>query len=212
MRFMIAVTGLLVLAACSPGDTRKIAPPAAVAPIPGEMMTQTFANCTWGEVKSSVLSIWAFSCGPDYGGAHVVPSGSGFDIETTSAEGLERRSIVKVFTKAPDAPLDSVLPAVRAASPGPATETCAFAPSTSYDNAGKPRFVLEPTGPAKVAWDASVQGDAPGDAPCGDLGVSIVDDRYFEVAHDSPVTVVFVDLGSEIQIFDAQTLKAASAH
>ncbi len=214
MRAGIAAMGFLALAACSPGDTRKIEPPTHAAAEPNAAMKETFANCTWGEVEGAGLSIWSYACGPGFGDVRLVADETlpGFALESTGAEGVQRRPVVRVFKKAADAPLDAVLPAVRAASPGPATATCAFAPSASFDAIGHTRFVLEPTGVAKAAWDASVQGDSPGEAPCGDLGVSIVGDRYFEVSPDKQDTVVFVELGSEIQIFDAGTLKAADAH
>ncbi len=214
MRAAIAAVGFVALAACSPGDTRKIEPPTHAAVAPNAAMKETFASCTWGEVKGAGLSIWSYACGPDFGAVRLVVDEAlpGFALESTGAGGIERRPVVRVFKKAPDAPLDAVLPAVRAASPGPATATCAFTPSRSYDAIGHTRFVLEPTGDAKTAWDASVQGAEPGEAPCGELGVSIVGDRYFEISPDRQDTVVFVELGSEIQIFDPETLKAADIH
>ena len=70
------------------------------------------------------------------------------------------------------------------------------------------RFVLRLPIAAQRTWDAGpmVEQDA-----CGRLGVAMVGDRYFEVAPGHPDQVVFVDAGSEIQIFDPQTLTIAPA-
>ena len=76
MRAMI-VTMALALAACSPGETKKVDPLATAAPTPNETMKQTFAGCSWGETKSTALSIWAFACGPEAGNTHVIANGSG---------------------------------------------------------------------------------------------------------------------------------------
>ena len=46
-----------------------------------------------------------------------------------------------------------------------------------------------------------------GDLPCGDMGVGFVGDRYFQVMPGHPDRVVYVDRGSEIQIFDPATLR-----
>ena len=61
---------------------------------------------------------------------------------------------------------------------------------------------------AQRAWDAGPTAEQ--DA-CGPLGAAMVGDRYFEVAPGRPDLVVFVDTGSEIQIFDPQTLTIAPA-
>ena len=212
MRAGIVAAGLaLALAACSPGDTSKIDPRAAAAPVPSETMKQTFASCTWGEVKSSALSIWAFACGPDAGNTHVVANGSGFDIESAGSDGVARRPVVRLFEKPSGAPVEALVPAVRLVSRGPATDTCALTPALAQ---GQPRpglYAFAPTGAAKIAWEAAVNGDAPGEPPCGEMGVSFVGDRVFEAVPGAPDTIAFIDFGSEIQIFDVNTLKAIAA-
>ena len=210
MRAMI-VTVAFALAACSPGDTKKIDPQAAAAPAPSDTMKQTFTGCTWGETKSTALSIWAFACGPEAGATHVVANGSGFDIESAGPDGVTSRPIIRVFEKPSAAPIDAIAPAVRLVSRGPASDTCAFEPATGYDDTGHARFHFAPTGAAKAAWDAAVNGDAPGEPPCGEMGVSFSGDRVFEAKPDHPDTVLFIDFGSEIQIFDAATIKVLPA-
>ena len=118
-----------------------------------------------------------------------------------------RTVAVRVFSKPADAPLVSVLAAVRAASPGRFTTRCVFAPATSLHDEGRRRFVLEPAGEQKQVWEASVASDTPMERPCGPLGVSIAGDRYFELLPQDPRKVVFVEMGSEIQNFDPATLR-----
>jgi hypothetical protein len=208
MRILFLAALLGALAACSPGDTRKIDAHEA-APSPTSAASETFKSCTWGEVRGAGLSIWSYACGPEYGNVRLVGDDAlpGFVLESTAPDGVTRTPVIRVFGKDAEAPIEAVLPAVREASPGPDTVSCAFTPATSADNAGRARFNFTPTGPAAAAWAASVASDVPGEPPCGDLGVSIVGDRYFEVLEGAPRSVVFVEQGSEIQIFDSTTLK-----
>jgi hypothetical protein len=209
MRQMGMVLGLAaMLAACAPGDTGK-RDAAEAPPSPSQAARETFSGCTWGEVKGAGLSMWSYACGPQFGNVRLVADETlpGFVVESTAPGGLDRRTVVQVFRKGAEAPVESLLPAVRAASPGPATDTCALELAPSAED-GLPRWALTPTGDAKAAWEASLRGDASMDPPCGALGVASVGDRYFAPLADRPETVVFVELGSEIQIYDHRTLRA----
>lgn len=214
MRAMMAMGLAAALAACSPGDTKKVDPHAIAAPTPSNTMAETFGtHCTWGEVKGATLSIWSYACGPEGGDVRLVADDAvpGFRFESAAANGADLGIPIRVFTKPADAPIDAVLPAVRAASPGPATDTCVFAPTTGVDDAGHGRFNLVPTGASKTAWESSITMDASEYSPCGELGVSFSGDRTFEVMADHPDKVLFIDFGSEIQIFDASTIKLVAA-
>ena len=72
------------------------------------------------------------------------------------------------------------------------------------DQGGPQLFVFTPTGTAKSEWDAQAEDLEP---PCGVMGPADSGDRYFQALPDHPETVVFVELGSEIQIFDVNTLR-----
>ncbi len=79
---------------------------------------------------------------------------------------------------------------------------------------GEGVYQLSPTGAAKTQWDAFANGEPdaePMDAPCGDLGVQMSGDRIFYQLDGDPTTVVWVDFGSEIQPFDAETLRPINA-
>lgn len=208
----IAILPVLCLAAaCGPAAPSKpAAGPAeapAVATVSALRDAPEFASCRWETVRGARLSIQAFACGPQFGRAHLEADDAlpGFVLVSDGAEGPDRRPVVRAFAKAPAAAIDAVLPAVRAASPGPGTAACEFAPAPGVD-AKLMHFVLTPVGDAKAAWDKSVESDTPQDLPCGAWGVGIVGDRYaFELPGHTD-TVIVVDMGSEIQIFDPDTI------
>jgi hypothetical protein len=208
---LAALAALSLTAGCGPkAPAAPAAAPQAEAASPLRGAPE-FAGCEWETVRGARLSIQGFACGPEHGNVRIVADDAlpGFVLESAGTDGPVRSVAVRAFAKAADAPLDSILPAVRAASPGPYTAACVFAPAAGLDNAGHDRFVLEPSGEAKAKWEASVMSDTPMEKPCGDLGVSIAGDRWFEELASAPGTVVFVEMGSEIQIFDPATLRPA---
>ncbi len=174
----------------------------------------TFAACKLQEVKGATLSIKSYACGAEQGNVHLEADDTlpGFVEALDSSDGPMRLTKIRAFKKAADAPIEAVLAAVQAASPGPHTDTCAFAPAPGDDDGGGKRVVLAPSGDVKAAWDAAEQKGEPIDPPCGPLGVQFEGDLYFRVLPDDPTTVVFIDAGSEIQIFIPSTLKSVAAH
>lgn len=206
MRAFAIIIIATAVAACTPA--KPPAPPA----IPAPFAQETFKGCTWGKVEgtgaATGLSIWSYACGPEMGGERLVadPTLPGFAIEATGPDGTSRRPAIRVFTKTADASLDSVLPAVRAASPGQDTARCKLVPVASMDLKGS-LYDLEPVGADKVAYDKANTIE-PGEPPCGELGIAPVGDRYFKVLEDDATKVVMIDMGSEIQIFDPSTLKS----
>jgi hypothetical protein len=212
MRLVLAVALTLALGACNPGDTRKVDTETAAAPQPSESMRQTFAACTWGEVKGAKASIWSMACGPDAGDVRLEADDAlpGFVLVSGVGATAMRHPAIRLFPKEAGAPLDAILPAVRAASPGPQTATCAFTAAPGVDHAGKTRYTFGPTGAAKEAYEKAIQGPDVPEAPCGPMGPSEAGDRTFEEI--APDLVAYVDWGSDIQVFDPATLKAAAAH
>ena len=115
-----------------------------------------------------------------------------------------KRLAVSLFTKAPKAAITAVLPAIKTASKGDKTGACVLVPSTVE---GRKRYVLQPNGAAMKAWEAAQDNGTAVEEPCGRLGIAMVGDRYFEVMPRHPDVVMFVNMGSEIQIFDPATLR-----
>ena len=175
---------------------------------------QTFVGCKLQDVKGATLSIESFACGPNQGNVHLEADDKlpGFVEVVDGAEGPMRITKIRAFKKAADAPINSILPDVRAASPGRISDTCEFTPAAQTDDDGVKRWVFAPGGDAKDTWDQDEKSGDPVDPPCGALGVQFEGDLYFEVLPDDPTTVVFVDAGSEIQIFIPSTLKSVGAH
>ena len=179
--------------------------PAADAPQPPQVMKDTFAGCTWQKVESKTLSIWSYSCPPAHGDTRLVADDAlpGFKFP-------DGRIAIRTFEKQADAPVEAILGQVRGASPGPHSDTCVLAPMKRDPQSEPPVYLFLPTGAAKTEWEAwEASTDRSGDVqpPCGAMGPAENGDRYFQAMADHPQTVVFVEAGSEIQIFDISTLK-----
>jgi hypothetical protein len=149
------------------------------------------------------------SCDAKHGGVRLVADDSlpGFVLVNEGPDGKTSHTAIRLFRKAASAPLASILPAVRAASPGPHTAACALTSLPLANGRTNRVFDLEPTAATKKAWDDSQKTSAMPDAPCGPLGVGYAGDSYFQTVPGDGTTVVYVDMGSEVQIFDPATLK-----
>lgn len=209
MRGMGVAAALLVLGGCQRADAPAEAD-AILRVEPSEAMREAFLGCQWGKVDGATLSVWAYDCPADRGDVRLVADDKlpGFSSESTVDGRTVRQPVIIAFTKAADAPVSSILQAVQLRSPGRHTAQCVLAPVLDE---GTPDgfYTLEPTGETKALWDRFASGDAnatPMDPPCGDMGPQMVGDRRFHVLKSDPTTVLYVDYGSEIQIFDASTV------
>lgn len=196
---------LLALLVLAPGTAVRAAP----APVPSASLRESFPGCTWGEVKGRLATIWAFSCDAQSAHAHLVADDAvpGFRLrDDTDPAG---RIVIRFFDKGAGQPVAAVLPAVRAASPGRDTARCVLRSLPPNPDLAGHLFALEPTGAEGKAWADSQRTATMPDAPCGPLGIAYAGDRVFREMADDPTHVVFVDMGSEIQIFDPATLRHA---
>jgi hypothetical protein len=185
-----------LLAACAPPAPQA---PAADAPQPSPELAAVFPGCEWGEVSAAGVSVWSFACPDQRLIADVALPGFQLELGGES-ETIVRVPAIRFFAKAPDAPLESVLEAVRAASPG--GEACTIEPGSHGD------YVLMPTGDALVAYQAFVEGRADGPSmPCGPLGPSEAGGRTFRVLDGAPDKVVMINWPSDVAIFDSDTLR-----
>ena len=168
---------------------------------------QEFADCKpQQEVKGATLSIRAYEC-PN---ARLVADNKlpGFVLQLSGPDGKSQQVVIRTFEKFAPESIHAALPAIRKASPGPHTATCVL--KVFRDNRNKSVdawFVLSPTGKAETAWQDSERKGGSVEPPCGALGVQSAGDLYFQLMPDDPSTVVFVDKGSEIQIFDPDSLR-----
>ena len=175
---------------------------------PSVLAQSPFANCKpQQEVKSASVSIRAYEC-PN---ARLVVDRARdrFELVTKEPTGEQRRVVLRTFTKPADAGIENIVSDVRKQSPGPQSATCTLQPARdSRGRSDKSRFVFGPTGAAQRDWDVVQKSGGKSRPPCGALGVQFVGDLYFMEVPDDPSTVVFLDMGSEIQIYDPATLKS----
>lgn len=210
LRHSQAAITVILLAACSPPAPESEAPPgpettsipAAEVPGPRESIAEMHgATCTWGEVVSSGISIWSYTC-PNLRlvADETLP---GFQREETGADGtVTRTPVIQFLAKPADAPIGAVIDAVRAASPG--SESCEIEPGSHDDH------VLMPTGEAAVAYSKFISGEAEEPSlPCGPLGPSEAGGRAFRVLAEVPDKVIMIDWGTEPPVYDPDTLSAA---
>lgn len=209
-----AAIAAILLSACSPpppAAPESEAPPApetisvpdAEVPAPRESIAEMHgATCTWGEVVSSGISIWSYTC-PNLRlvADETLP---GFQREETGADGtVTRTPVIRFFAKPAAAPIGAVIDAVRAASPG--SESCEIEPGSHDDH------VLMPTGEAALAYSKFISGEAEEPSlPCGPPGPSEAGGRTFRVLADAPDKVIMVDWGTEPPVYDPDTLSAAN--
>ena len=200
----------ILLAACTaeqpaepvaevPAPAEVAEAPAPEAPAPRESIEEMYAaTCTWGEVISAGVSIWSYTC-PN---ARLVADEAlpGFQLEETTADGaVSTRPVIQFFAKAADAPIGSVIDAVRLASPG--SESCEIEPGSHDDH------VLMPTGDAAIAYSKFLTGEAEAPSlPCGPLGPSEAGGRTFRMLPDAPDKVIMIDWGTEPPVFDPDTM------
>ncbi|MGZ3304827.1 MAG: hypothetical protein ACXU8U_03110 [Asticcacaulis sp.] len=190
------------------GHPHKPVAQVVAQPIPMAVAKDTFKTCAWEKVSGARIAIWSFHCGADFGATHLVRDDKvgGFDI--AGAPGEQPSMVIRTFPKPAGAPIEAALSAIRAASPGKDTATCALVPVSGFDAWPKAKlYDLEPTGAAKAAYDKA-NAIEPQPNPCGDLGIGPAGDRFFTILPGDPSRVVYVDMGSEIQVFDPNTLKA----
>jgi hypothetical protein len=193
---LICITALL--AACAPPAPATVS---AEAPTPSERHVEAFPDCEWGEVRAAGMSIWSYACANDrLVGDEALP---GFQREVRDASGqVTRAPAIRFFAKPAEAPIEAVLAAVRAASPG--AEACIIEPGSHGD------YVLMPTGEAFEAHQRFIRGEADGPSmPCGPLGPLEAGGHTFRLVESAPDKVVMIDWGTSVPIFDPDTLRVS---
>ncbi len=210
------VFALLAAVSCAPASSgqKEPAPPPAR---PRPEMAAAFDGCAWGEVAGVGLSVYSFACGPKKNNQRlVVDEGTqGFAVESTDAGGHPtRRTVIQIFAKQPDEPIEAIIPAIAALSPALDGGSCTLTPagaSNPRPDDGRARYVWAPTGEVKARWESIGKGGAPMPPPCGALGVQYVGHITFEALKDDPAKVVSVLWGGDAQIFDPSTIKSTES-
>ncbi len=176
----------------------------STAPVPPDSLKETHAGCQWGEIRAGETSIWRFTCArSDIVADENLP---GFLREDVLEDGTRVRNVVvQIFAKGADEPIEAILPALRAASPGVGTESCALEAS------GEGRYVFVPTGEARQLYDKFLNGSAEGPTmPCGIWGPSEAGQRAIFPVPGSNEKVAAVDFGTDPPLHDFRTLKSVA--
>lgn len=185
-----------LVAACAPPS------PTAEAPVPGETMAEAYSDCEWGEVHGAGLSIWSYACANQRLVADAALPGFQREQRDESGQAI-LTPVIQIFAKPAEAPIDAIIDAVRAASPG--AETCVIEAGSHGD------YTLVPTGEAFEAHQRFIRGEADGPSmPCGPLGPLEGGGHTFRLLEDAPDKVVMINWGTEVPIFDPDTLRVTS--
>jgi len=210
---------ILSVAACTPPAAEKndapAAPvyPAASAPPPASLAADPgFKDCAWSEVRGGGVALNAYQCPGDTLEADAALPGI-VRITNGADNKVLRSTVVQMFSKGADRALESVLPAVRAASPG--AETCTLVPAS--DEPPKPGnpvvYKLYPTGKAKADYDRYIAGQLDAEKadllPCGPLGPSEGGYVEFVTVRGAPDKMAAVFYPGDIPTFDGGSLRAA---
>ncbi|MFP1131771.1 hypothetical protein [Asticcacaulis sp. W401b] len=195
----VAIVGLMALGLTACGQK-------PAEPQPSEAAKLTFTGCEWQAVRGRQLSMYAFAC-PN---THMVADETlpGFGVVESGPDDVSYyRPVLRAFPKPPQAAIESVLPQIRKLTPQAATCVLTPAQDPTAEKTTRALFELTPTGEALKAWEQTVRTGEGEALPCGPLGVGMAGSRVFEVLPEDPAYVVYIDYGSEIQIFDTTTLR-----
>lgn len=195
----VALVGLMALSLSACGQK-------PAEPQPTEAAKQTFTGCEWQAVRGQQFVMHAFAC-PN---THMVADETlpGFGVVESGPDDLSYfRPVIRAFTKPPQAAIESVLPQIRKLTPQAAACVLTPAQDPTAENTTRALFELTPTGEALKAWQKTVKTGEGEAMPCGPMGVGMAGSRVFEVLPKDPAYVVYIDYGSEIQIFDTTTLR-----
>jgi len=169
---------------------------------PTSSFAENWPDCEWGERIGAGISVWSFECADDRLVAdEALP---GFYREQIDASGrVTRWPVIRVFTKAPDAPIEAILPAVRAISPE--AETCVFVRYGEESDPDEitPGFLLTPRGDTRSGRDVYDQRRAESsNPPCG------LFEELFQIVEGAPHLVVYVDNLAEYPLNDRTSIRA----
>jgi hypothetical protein len=213
---MIAALAFGVVA-CGRGETYNSAGAGAASEtaFPNPPTRAVFDGCAWEHVEGAGVRLWSQACHEEGSFQRLIADESAPILWREAVlDGQVMRSVaVQVFSKDKAAPLDSILASVFAAAPAPAGATCAFGAAAASDaqSANVKRYALVPVGETRTAYERTIASGEVAAPPCGAMGPTEAGERYFEVHDAHPDKVVFVELGSDLPIFEYNTLEVVAA-
>lgn len=187
--------GGLLVACAMPGPA-----PSANAPAPA-------ADCREVELAVAGVRLQAQDCRLSTGHWRVLaePALPGLALWR---DGDRQATVLQVFTKPADAPVSTILPALRAGGHIPDDEDCQPVPASPARAAPatQTRYEIRPVGARLRALQATPADQVP-DPPCGAYGWSTHGVRYLLLDQRRPDRVLYLDEGQDGTLIQPLTLR-----
>jgi hypothetical protein len=162
-------------------------------------------ECEWKWEGGVAIGFWREQCNFSTGLWTVAEIDEDtYGLSITDEQGTEvYDSVIDVFTKKADAPIDAILEDLTLLGIVPENAQCEFELSGSFED--HDQYTLVPFGELKDAYDAQNAIEVP-DEVCGAYGLGQAD-RHFNVYHAHPEKVVFVSNGQDGSFFDEDSIQ-----
>lgn len=188
-----------ILIAASTINAAELRPPK-----PETSSTSAQGQCRWVWVQGRGIGLWSEACTLPTGRWRVVwrAKTQSFELQRN---GRRTDTVVRLWSVAPDDPLETLLKTLKAEGLVPDNEErCVFLPKAIRpDVRTRAFFVIKPQAGDPPAVTPS--GEIP-EPPCGDLGASTHGVRYFMTDLRAPGRVVFVNEGQDGLMFDPRSI------
>ena len=160
--------------------------------------------CTWQTLESGPFSLRAQTCRHATGVWQVraEPELPGFGLWH---DDQRVTTVVQWFAKPADAPVDAILPELRARGLIPNDEQCVFRPAARPGPRTHAYHDIRPIGARLAALEATPADQIP-DPPCGEAGWSTHGVRYFMTDIRTPEWVLYVNEGQDGTLIDARSI------
>jgi hypothetical protein len=160
--------------------------------------------CEWRTLESGPFSLRAQTCRHANGVWQVraEPELPGFGLWH---DDQRVTTVVQWFAKAADAPVDAILPELRARGLIPNDEQCVLRPAPRPGPRTHAYHDIRPIGARLAALQATPADEIP-DPPCGEAGWSTHGVRYFMTDMRTPEWVLYVNEGQDGTLIDARSV------
>ena len=193
----VVVAVLLLGGSMLPASVRAQPPMPEDSSVPGA--------CAWEWMSGAGVGIWAERCTLATG-VWVPRFDAALPGFVLTIDGAPVDTILQLFEKPAEAPVEAILPALRAGGYIPDDDDCVFA---SAEIRAAPRtvafFEIRPTGKRLEAFEATPSDEVP-EPPCGAYGWGTHGTRYFMTDTRFPERVVYVNIGQDGTMFDDRTI------
>ncbi|MFZ4120981.1 MAG: hypothetical protein ACOYKM_04890 [Caulobacterales bacterium] len=216
----LAVVALALLWGCGRAPEAPQGGAEAPAPVSAAALTllgQTppdqpaLPECAWQPFEGAGIVMWTQTC-PGQRMVADAPSGRVLREAVEDGALLATSEDIRVLDM-PASGLAGLTAQLMLEGGAPAEASCTLntAPAVIPLPQGRQRYSLEPTGLTRSAWEGALTADeVPETPPCGRYGVSHTGYRYIEIQAAAPTKALFVELGSEVQLFEPNSIQLSS--